>query len=73
MPGGRPLFEITDKVVEKVESMATDGLNNKEIATVLGISYKTLNKKRKEFSDFSDAIEGGRAKRVSLIKKKYFA
>lgn len=72
MAGGRPSFEVTNKVIEKVERLAATGLNLKEIAAVLGISYDTLNEKRKEFSEFSEAIEGGRAKGVGMIKNRFF-
>lgn len=69
---GRPQFEITHEVIGKVESLAETGLNLREIALVLGISYETLNEKKKEFSDFSDAIDIGRAKGVNAIKNKFF-
>lgn len=71
-PGGRPKFEITQKVLVKSKKLAASGLTLKEIAAHLLISYETLNEKRKEFSEFSDAIEGGRAKGVGVIKNRFF-
>lgn len=72
MPGGRPKFEITDEVIEEVESLAATGLNLKEIALALGISYDTLNEKKKVLPGLSGAIEIGRAKSVAVIKNKFF-
>jgi len=71
-PGGRPTFEITQKVLEQVETLAAEGLNLNEIAGVLGIHYDTLNEKKKEFSELSEAIEGGRAKGVGVVKNKFY-
>jgi hypothetical protein len=71
-PGGRPPFEITEKVLKQAEAFSANGLNLKEIAGVLGISYETLNEKKKEFPEFSLAIEEGRAKGVGTIKNKFF-
>ena len=69
---GRPEFEITDAVLKKVESFASRCLNNQEMAAALGISESTFYDKKKEFSEFSEAVEGGRAKGTGVIKNKFF-
>jgi hypothetical protein len=65
---GRPPFEITDDVLELVKKAANNGLNLKEIAGVLGISETTLYEKKKEFPEFTESIEGGRANGIATIK-----
>lgn len=69
---GRPEIEITAELCEKAKSLGAKGLNLKEIAHVLGMHYDTLNEKRKEYSEFSDAIAVGRSSGVALIKNKMF-
>lgn len=64
---GRPRFEIDEGTISAVEHYASRGLNNKQMASCLGISYETFNEKKKEYSDFSDAIERGKAFGVSDI------
>jgi hypothetical protein len=72
MPGGRPKFEITPEVLKKTEKLAAQGLDKSQIARVLGICYQTLNEKTKEFSEFSEAIEEGKAKGVATITNALF-
>ena len=69
---GRPQFEVTEDVIKKVESLASQGLTLEQIARVLGICYQTLNEKKKEFSEFSDAIKSGQAKGVATIANALF-
>ena len=72
MTAGRPKFEITPEVLKKTEKLAAQGLDKKQIAKVLGICYQTLNEKTKEFSEFSDAIETGKAKGVATVSNALF-
>ncbi len=72
MPGGRPKFEITQEVLDKVEAGAAKGLTKKQIARVLGISYNTLNARQKEFLEFLEAFRAGRAKGVTTITSALF-
>ncbi len=48
--------------VEKVEQMARVCDNEEEIALALGISYRTLQRRKKEFVEFGEAIKRGKAK-----------
>jgi len=72
MPGGRPPFEITPEIIERVEELAGQGLPKYQIAHVLGIHYDTLNEKSKENSEFSDAIERGKAQGIETITNSLF-
>ena len=69
---GRPPFEVTDEVLIKVQSLASQGLTKKQIAKVLGICYMTLNRNEKKNSEFSDAIKEGQAKGVATITNALF-
>jgi len=70
--GGRPKFEITPEVLAKAEKLAAQGLALYQIADVLGICYQTLNEKKKEFSEFSDAIRIGQSKGIATATSALF-
>jgi hypothetical protein len=70
--GGRPRFLITPQILEKAESLAARGLNFKQIANCLDIAYETLNAKRKEYLQFSQAIARGQDKGISIIANALF-
>ena len=72
MTRGRPPFEITEEVCKKAKSLAAQGMNLEQIADCLGISYQTLNEKKKEFSYFSDSIKEGAAQGIGIITNKLF-
>ena len=72
MPRGRPSFEITPEIIERVEELAGQGLPKYQIAHLIGISYETFNEKAKEFSDFSDAIERGKAQGIETMTNALF-
>tara|TARA_R110000822_G_scaffold65687_3_gene160797 strand:- start:566 stop:946 length:381 start_codon:yes stop_codon:yes gene_type:complete len=69
---GRPAFEITQEVIEKSEKLAAQGLTLEQISKVLGICYQTLNEKRKEFNELSEAIKRGQAKGVAQVTNKLY-
>jgi len=69
---GRPPIKITDALCRKAQSFAAQGLTLEQIALVIGIHRDTLNEKKKEFSDFSDAIKKGQAQGVAVVTNKLF-
>ena len=69
---GRPPIEIDEVLLKKAESFAASGLNQKEIAKVLGMGESTFYEKVKEFPEFMESIEVGRSKGVAIIKNKFF-
>jgi transcriptional regulator with XRE-family HTH domain len=69
---GRPKFEITEKITIKAEKFAKQGLTLEQIAHNLGISYDTLNERRKENPEFSEAIERGKSKGIEVITNALF-
>jgi hypothetical protein len=70
--GGRPKFLITKEVMDKAESLAARGLTLEQTASCLGISYQTLNERKKEYVEFSDAIKKGQHKGISIIANALF-
>ena len=64
---GRPRFEITPEVCEKVENLSAQGLTVDQIALVLGVSHWTIYERQNEYPDFSDALKRGRGKGVANV------
>lgn len=69
---GRPKFEIDVPLLAKVESLAAQGLTEKQICQVIGCSQETLIKKKKIYSELVEAIKNGRAKGVATISNALF-
>lgn len=70
--GGRPGFQVTQEVVDEVEHLAMRGLKLTQMAHVLGISYNTLNEKKKMFPELNEAIHRGHSKGVEAVAGKLF-
>lgn len=51
---------ITEEGLLQIESWASDGLTNTDIAKNIGIARETLNQWRHRFPDVSDALKKGR-------------
>ena len=64
---GRPPWIPTAEAISQAETYASRGLTKLDIATALGISYETLNEKSKEYAEFSEAINRGRAKGIAHV------
>ncbi len=61
---GRPKLDID---ISRVEQLAAQGLTQAEICLCLGISEKTLERRKSELAVLSDAIKRGRAKAASEV------
>lgn len=59
-------------MIKKCEKLAGQGLTLEQIAHCIGISYKTLNEKKKQFSELSEAIKRGQANGIAKITNKLF-
>jgi len=66
---GRKKIEID---LGQVEKLAAIGLNEQQVADSLGISVDTLGNRKKESSDFSDALKRGKAKGITQIANNLF-
>ena len=71
-PVGRPPFVVTLEICKKAERLAAQGLAEYQIADVLGINSDTLLEKKKEYSEFSEAIRVGKSKGVATIANALF-
>jgi Helix-turn-helix of insertion element transposase len=69
-PGGRPKWIPPD--LKQVESLASKGLTFEQIADALGIHVATLFRKKREFSEFSEALKKARATGIALVANKLF-
>ena len=58
---GRPPFEITDKVLKKVEELAAKGANQRWASMALGISDELFSQRKGDNLDFLEAWQRGRA------------
>lgn len=66
----KPFIEID---LEKVEELASHGLTMEQIATSLGITDRTLYRRKKLESEISEAIKRGRRKGIATIANKLYA
>lgn len=58
--------------LNKVESLAAQGLSHGQIADALGIGVRTLETRKAESAEFAEAIKRGRAKGVAVVTNKLF-
>lgn len=72
MTAGRPEFKITDEVCAKAEKLAAQGLTGIQIASVLGMGDRTFYEKKAKYSQFSQAIDAGRAKGIASVTNALF-
>lgn len=68
-PNGRPQAKID---IAEVEEMAAHGLSFKEISICLGITERTLQRRKKLQKDLEEAIERGRTKGIQAVANKLF-
>ena len=71
-PAGRPTFKVTQRVINKAERVAAQGLTNEQIAITLGIHRCTLNEKKKLYPELKEAIERGRTKGIEEVTNALF-
>lgn len=65
----RPRIDID---LNKVEALASRGMNNEQIAYSLGIGLSTLYKEKAQNVEFLDAIKRGQAKGIQQITNALF-
>ena len=62
----------SDVDVAKIERLAGQGLNMEQIASVLGISLSTIQRKRTQFIEIEFAIKRGKHKALALVSNRFF-
>lgn len=65
----RPRIELD---ISRIEELAAQGLTQAEICLCLGISEKTLERRKVDMSVVADAIKSGRAKAASEISNTLY-
>lgn len=71
-PGGRPKWIPDALIIEKARHFASIGLTEEQIAHNLGVSYETLNERKKEYSEFADAIKEGKSHGIAMVANKLY-
>ena len=69
---GRKLIEITPDMIAQAKTMAAAGCNDKQIYQALGMSHDTFYKKKKNITEFSDAIDQSRAQGIAVIANAHY-
>ncbi|MGC8710972.1 MAG: hypothetical protein ACP5RH_01135 [Leptodesmis sp.] len=69
---GRKKIQLSERDLEQIEVMAGFGLQEDRIARVIGISPKTLQRRKKEMELLQEAIERGRAKAEVAIGRSLY-
>lgn len=69
---GRPAIEITEELCNQARELASKGLTLEQIATSLGMGESTVYRKKGEFSEFREAIEGGQAQGIATVTNSLF-
>ena len=69
---GTSKFIVTDEILTKVQSLASQGLTTAQIGDVLGVHERTIYKYKKNDAQFAQAIKEGQAKGVATITNALF-
>lgn len=65
----KPKIEID---IQKVKALAQRGLSQEKIALALGVSERTLRNRKKESTEFAEAIKKGQSEGEAMIVDKLF-
>lgn len=66
---GKPNLVITKEMMDKAEELASQGLEQQQIAYCLGIGLSTFYEKKNENKEFAEAIKKGKAKGIAKVTK----
>jgi hypothetical protein len=69
---GRPPLHFSEEDLEKVQSLASRGLTNRQIAYSFGMSESTLYEKQREFPELKERMRRGRAAGVGEVASKLY-
>ena len=67
---GRPPWIPTEKQIEEAGILHGQGMTLEQIADYFGISYQTLNERKKEIPDFADAFKRGKGQANAYVTGK---
>jgi hypothetical protein len=66
-PGKKPIILNTPEKLDQITELAGQGLTSGQIARSMGVSWSTLDRRRKEFAEIEEAIKKGEALGVKLV------
>jgi transcriptional regulator with XRE-family HTH domain len=69
---GAPRIEIDDDILKKTEALAAQGLSQDQIASVLGFSTDTLQRRKKDNAKFAAALKRGQHKGIAKVANALF-
>ena len=65
---GRKKIKLNDpETLDKIVELGSQGLTSGQIAKCLGVSWSTIDRRRKEFGEIEEAIKKGEALGVSRV------
>lgn len=70
MPAGRHPWIPDAKQIEEAAIMYGQGMTLEQISDYFGISFQTLNERRKEIPEFADAFKKGRGNAFAYVTGK---
>jgi len=62
--GAKPKLVLNPR---RIELLAAKGLNEKQVAAAMGVSYSTLNRRKKDQKIIRDAMERGKAQGAKMV------
>ena len=63
----RPRFEITTELLENVEKLASQGLTQEQISSVIGVRPETFSRKKKINDQLNQAVKRGQHKGIDSV------
>jgi hypothetical protein len=65
---GRKKIKLNDsETLDKIVALGSQGLTSGQIARCLGVSWSTIDRRRKEFGEIEEAIKKGEALGISRV------
>lgn len=69
---GRKKWDPTPLQMKEVEGLAAQGLNQEQIAAVVGVSLSTITRRRRDSGEFLAAMDRGAHKGLAFVVNKLF-
>lgn len=69
---GRPAIQITQEMLRQAEELAGYGMTQEQIAAVLGISDRSLRRRKQDNDEFLAAMRRGKAKASAEVGRALY-
>ena len=70
--GRKPKIQVDDVTLKKVETLAAQGLTEKQIYQSMGVSHDTFYRCKREKPELSDALKRGQSKGIAVVTNALF-